>query len=98
MTCTKAGCTEYALSTSSHVHDITIKLKIAHIFFFIAPLLCFQLMLIINNFFLVHNFWDFVSYRLHLAFEHLIGCGMSAASGHLFFLKTVLNLLEKASR
>ena len=37
-------------------------------------------------------------YRFHVAFEHLIACGMSTASGQLFFLQTVLNLLEKASR
>lgn len=38
------------------------------------------------------------TYRFHVAFEHLIACGMSTASGQLFFLQTVLNLLEKASR
>ena len=38
------------------------------------------------------------TFRLHLTFEHLISCGMAAASGQLLFLKTVLNLLEKSSR
>lgn len=37
-------------------------------------------------------------YRFHVAFEHLIVCGMSTASGQLFFLQTVLSLLERASR
>lgn len=37
-------------------------------------------------------------YRFHVAFEHLTACGMSTASGQLFFLQTVLNLLAKASR
>lgn len=37
-------------------------------------------------------------YRFHVAFEHLIACGMSTASGQLFFLQTVLSLLERASR
>ncbi|KAL9968125.1 hypothetical protein ACROYT_G026458 [Oculina patagonica] len=41
------------------------------------------------------NIWQ--SERFHLAFEHLIDCGMTAASGQLFFLQTVLNLLVKAS-
>jgi len=36
-------------------------------------------------------------YRFHVAFEHLTACGMSTASGQLFFLQTVLNLLAKAS-
>lgn len=44
---------------------------------------------------LLENIWE--NERLHLTFEHLINCGMKAASGHLLFLKTVLNLLEKAS-
>ena len=37
-------------------------------------------------------------YRFHLAFEHLVDCGMIAASGQLFFLQTVLNLLKKGTR
>ena len=36
--------------------------------------------------------------RLHLTFEPLVACGMMTASGQLVFLKTVFNLLEKASR
>ncbi|KAJ7390049.1 DNA-binding protein rif1 [Desmophyllum pertusum] len=44
---------------------------------------------------LLANIWQ--NERFHLAFEHLVDYGMTAASGQLFFLQTVLNLLVKAS-
>ncbi|XP_022791524.1 telomere-associated protein RIF1-like isoform X3 [Stylophora pistillata] len=44
---------------------------------------------------LLESIWQ--EERFHLAFEHLVDCGMIAASGQLFFLQTVLNLLKKGT-